>query len=249
MTAAAVTLASSLMLVAAVIVGVAMRRRARAVPPASGHVPTVYELAAMVGGEQRVAQVAASFLVWNGVFEVRENTRRIVVAAPPTGGADFHPVEVAMVNAAGLEGAPATEVIASGALAAERVAASLPGLAVDRRTRVAIAAVPGVVGSATVLVLGWWMWSVSSSGGRLGWVPVVFGVAAVVAGLALIDPPYSTRAGELVVEERRTAVERDLEVAALGVTSLPLVAGMTVVALIGRKGMTGELYGLRNVTR
>ena len=199
----------------------------------------------MVGGERRVAEVAAAFLVWIGTFEVRENTKRIVVAAAPSPNTDFHPVEVAMLNAAGLEGAPVGIVLGAGRAAAETIPDEIAALAIGHEARGRLAAVPGVVGSVVALVLGWWMLVTSAAGDPLGWVPVLFGVALVVAGTAFIDPPYATDAGLRLIEERRTESEGDLDDAALGVTSLPLVRGLSLVALYGRPAMTGNLIGLR----
>lgn len=246
----ALALVGAIVLVAATIAGATLRRRALAVTPGDAkHRPTVYQLAAMVGGERRVVEVAAALLVWSGLFEVREKTKRLVLSGPPSAANEFHPVEIALINAAGFEGAAARSVLDAGIGAAEAVAVDAPGLAVDRATRTRIAAIPGVAGATTALVLGWWLWIQLVTGDPVGWVPVVFGLAFIVAGLALIDPPYATTWGMDIVRERRHELEGSLEIAGLGVTSMPLVEGMSVVALVGRPAMTGSLSGLRNVLR
>ncbi len=93
------------------------------------------------------------------------------------------------------------------------------------------------------------MWIQVASGAPVGWVPVVFGLSFVVAGLSLLDPPYATMWGRDVIRDRRADLEKSLEIAGLGVTSMPLVEGLSVVALVGKKAMTGSLSGLRNVLR
>ena len=248
MSAVALSLVCSAVLAATVTGGVWYRRAVvQSRRRDRGYEPTAYQLAAMVGGERRVAEVAAAFLVWTGTFEIRENTKRIALAAAPNPNTEFHPVEVAMINTAGLEGAPAGAVIGAGRAAAESVPRDVPALAVDSDTRGRLAAIPGVVGSAVALILGWWMLVASSAGDPLGWTPVVFGVALIVAGTAFIDPPFATEAGRAVIERRRNETEADLEAAAAGVSNLSLVRGLTLVALYGKPVMTGNLIGLRNL--
>jgi uncharacterized protein (TIGR04222 family) len=244
----ALTLICAVVLAVTVVGGVSYRRAVvRSRRRDRGYEPTVYQLAAMVGGERRVAEVAACFLVWTGTFEPRENTKRVVLAAAPNPNTEFHPVEIAMINTAGLEGASAAAVMGAGRAAAEAVPGDVPALAIDADTRGRLAAIPGVVGSVVALVLGWWLLDASSAGNALGWAPVVFGVSLVVAGTAFVDPPFATEAGRRVIERRRTETEPDLQAAAAGVTNLPLVRGLTLVALYGKPAMTGNLIGLRNL--
>ena len=248
MSAASLSLICSAILAVTVVGGVWYRRAVVRVRRRDrGYEPTAYQLAAMVGGERRVAMVAAAFLLWTGTFETRENTKRIALAAAPNPNTDFHPVEIAMINTAGLEGAPAGAVIGAGRAVAEARPREVPALAVDSETRGRLAAIPGVVGSTVALILGWWLLVASSAGDPLGWTPVVFGIALVVAGTAFIDPPYATEAGRHVIERRRSETEDDLAAAAAGVTNLTLVRGLTLVALYGRPVLTGNLMGLRNL--
>ncbi len=129
MSAATISLISTLLLIGGVVAGLWYRRWAVAARPGRHRPePTAYQLAAMVGGGRRVAEVAAAFLVWNGVFEVRENSQRLVLASPPSPPTEFHPVERAMINAAGLEGAPADRVLGPAVrLRSKRWAAISPG--------------------------------------------------------------------------------------------------------------------------
>jgi uncharacterized protein (TIGR04222 family) len=248
MSAATISLISTLLLIGGVVAGLWYRRWAVAARPGRHRPePTAYQLAAMVGGGRRVAEVAAAFLVWNGVFEVRENSRRLVLASPPSPSTEFHPVERAMINAAGLEGAQADRVLGAGRLvAAEKVGGDLAGLAIPPSERSRLAAIPSVTGLVVALVVGWWMLATDSP---LGWTPVVCAVALVVAALGLVEVPYATGAGRELIARRREELSADYDRLALGITALPVVSAMTILALEGRLAMNGELTPLRNVTR
>lgn len=247
MSAGIISLIAGLVLVLTVAASAGLRRWALASRPGRHRPePTVYQLAAMVGGPRRVAEVAAAFLVWNGVFEVRENSKRLALAAAPSESTEFHPVERAMINAAGLEGAEAGRVLTAGRLSAEAIGRDLPGLAIASAERARLAAIPAVSGLATALVLGWWMWFTD---GPLGWTPVVCAVAFVVAATGLVELPHATKAGLAYAERRREELAPSFERLPLGITALPVVDAMAIVALEGRPVMNGELTPLRNVTR
>jgi hypothetical protein len=103
-----------------------------------------------------------------------------------------------------------------------------------------------LTGLATALVLGWWMWFTD---GPLGWTPVVSAVAGVVAATGLVELPHATKAGLAFAERRREELAPSYERLPFGITSLPVVDAMAIVALEGRPVMNGELTPLRNVTR
>ncbi len=103
-----------------------------------------------------------------------------------------------------------------------------------------------MTGLVVALVVGWWMLATDSP---LGWTPVVCAVALVVSALGLVEVPHATRAGHEFIERRREEMSGDYERLALGITALPVLSAMTILALEGRPAMNGELTPLRNVTR
>jgi ABC-type tungstate transport system substrate-binding protein len=151
-----------------------------------------------------------------------------------------------MINTAGLEGAEAVRVLTAGRLSAEDVGRDVQGLALAPSERARLAVIPAVAGLATALVVGWWMWATD---GPLGWTPVVFAVALVVAGTALVELPHATTAGLRFVEKKREELTPSFERLPLGITSLPVVDAMAIIAIEGRPAMNGELTALKNVIR
>lgn len=206
-----------------------------------------YEVALLAGGPRRVADTALAYLLWAGVVEVRETSRKLVLRTPPKAGQPLHPWESALVNTISREGSGPAFPLAAATDAAASIVDALPGLAVAPARAagpIAAAVAPAVVAG---IGAGLWMWRRSADGLPLEFVPLVPLMAAAVTLVAIRDRPRATRRGRQAVEALRRTYDADLAVAAAGVTSLPVERAMYVVALYGRPALTGGLSALRTV--
>lgn len=237
-------------LAAAVVAGAAARSRVVssqrvAIAP---HELSFYEAALLAGGRRRVADTALAYLVWAGVIEVRERTMRLVLRAPPRSQHPLAPVEEALLSSITMEGVAPALPMARAREAAGWVEHELVGLVVPARARAGVLGVMIVPAVLAAVVAAVWMLGEAVAGRDLGFVPVIPAIAAAVALVAWIDRPLVTREGERVLEELgRQFSDQDLEVAVSGVTSVPIERGLYLVALYGRRAMTGGLSGLRKL--
>lgn len=232
--------------IVAVVAAVAGRQvlRAKIVGgPGVDAAPSIYELAHLAGGPERVALTAAAYLVWTGTFEVRAPTRTIALTVrPEKTGDDLRPVEIAMINAASMAGVPANRVLVAGRYAATETAAG--PLAVPPSAAGALFGLPMAVGA--LVIVGMAALAVIGDGlGSIGPLALIAGAAAVV--LAYVDRPTATAAGREALRNMRSLLDDDLEIASAGVTSLSIGKGMRFVAIYGREVLNGELSGLRSV--
>lgn len=209
--------------------------------------PTFYQAALLAGGPRRVVETALGFLVWSGVIEVRENTGQLVLRAAPPAGARLEPVERALVNSVTMEGAPASFPLSAAAMAARDVERDMGDLLLSPRLTAVVRFVTLVILGVTAVVVGWWTEARLSAGSPVGWVPVAAVVALGLGMWVAVSRPPVTAAGRDVLERLRRRHDPDLEIAAIGVTSLPLERAMYVVALYGREALTGGLLSLRRI--
>lgn len=210
------------------------------------HQLTLYQVAMLAGGPGRVSDTALSYLVWSGMLEVRDITDRLVRVVGVNTIADLHPVELAVLGAVDPNGVRPEAAMGAGRMAARDHVEGLAGLMVDpfRGRWVDVAA---LVGSGLVAASGLW-WLAAEERTRTGFVPLMV-LLALLYGLwwFAAGRPRRTRAGGEVLERMRRHYDDDLEIAAVGVTSLSLERAMHIIALYGRDALTGGLAGLRKV--
>lgn len=206
----------------------------------------LYEMAFVAGGPTRVSDTALSYLVWSGAVEVRETTGRLVRIVGPGAVPNLHPVELSVLSAIDPVGVRPDLPMGTGREAARQFVRQPPGLLVPA-WRSLLVDVVVLGGSALVAALAIW-WMLSSKVAGSGFVPL-FGLLAGVVGTwwMVAGRPRLTRAGMDAVENWKTRSDPDLQIAAIGVTSLPMERAMPVVALYGRDALTGGLSGLRTV--
>jgi uncharacterized protein (TIGR04222 family) len=226
------------------IVGLAARRLVTAGEAADRDL-TLYQVAMLAGGASRVSDTALAFLTWSGMIEVRESTDRLVRAVGIETVSDHHPIEVAVLAAIDRSGVRPEVAMAAGRSTARREIGGLDGLVVDR-VRAGLLTGFVTVASAAVLVGAlWWM---AGAGSTTGFVPLVGVVAVVFPGWWLMaGRPRVSRSGRRTLERIRGRYDDDLQIAAIGVTSLPVETAMHVIALYGRDALTGGMSSLRKV--
>ncbi|GEM_PF-3416637 len=218
----------------------------RSSPPFPGE-PTFYQAALMAGGRRRVVETALGFLVWAGVLEVRERTGCLVLRALPPPGARLEPVERALVNSVTAEGTPLSMPLAAASLAAAEMERRMEGLMPPPWLTAVVRFTTLVVLGVTVVVAGWWMEQRLAAGLDIGLVPLVALAGFGMGWWVLVAPSPVTGTGRASLERLRRRHDPDLEIASIGVTSLPLERAMYVVALYGRDALTGGLGSLRRV--
>lgn len=207
---------------------------------------TLYQVAMLAGGPGRVSDTALSFLAWSGMLEAREISDRLVRAIGVNPVPDLHPIELAVLGAVDPTGVRPEAATGAAKVAAVEHVSGLEGLVVDPvRGRLVDLAV--LLGCGGVAGAGLW-WLAAQEAGSTGFVPLVILVALLHAGWWFFSGrPRRTREGDSLVEALRRRYDRDLEIAAIGVTSLPLDRAMPIIALYGRDALTGGLSGLRKV--
>lgn len=206
----------------------------------------LYQVAMLAGGPRRVADTALSYLTWSGVVEVRESTNRLVRRVGIGQVPDLHPVEWSALAAINPEGVRPEAALGAAREAARQEVDGLDGLVVDARLRLVLdlAVVLGCGG--VVLAAIWWM--LASQQPTTGFVPLLAVTSLLyMAWWSSTGRPRVTGEGEAVLEQIRSRYDADLEVAALGVTSLSVERAMHLIALYGRDALTGGLSGLRKV--
>lgn len=204
---------------------------------------SLYQVALLAGGPRRVCDTALAYLNWAGMIEVRESTDRLVRVAATKTLPDLHPVELSIFGAVDTVGVRPEAAIGSGRQSAREEVDGLTGLVVSPRNRLALGLVV-VIGCGLIVIVG-----VARSGGSsAGFLPLLALTSLVyMAWWFLAGQPRVTGAGNQVLEGIRERYDRDLEIAAIGVTSLPVERAMHVIALYGRDALTGGLSGLRKV--
>lgn len=207
---------------------------------------SLYQLALLAGGTRRVSDTALAYLTWSGMLEVRESTDRLVKLPGMGTVPDLHPVEASVLGAVDTSGVRPEAAMGAGRQAAREAVSLPPGLVVDARWLLALdLAALGGCG----LVAAWAAWrTLAGEGAAAGFVPLV-GVLAVVYAIwwFAYGRPRVMGAGEVLLERVRRVYDSDLELAAVGITSLPAERAMHVIALYGRDALTGGLSGLRKV--
>lgn len=206
----------------------------------------LYQLALLAGGPRRVSDTALSYLTWSGMIEVRESTDRLVRVVGVNTVPDLHPVELAVLGAIDPAGVRPEAAMGAGRLAAQREVVGLDGLVVGPRTRLALG-VLALAGCGSV-VLGSAWWAVSADPVTTGFVPLLALIAILYSAWWFSTGlPRLTGAGQATLDAIRPGYDQDLQVAAIGVTSLPARRAMHVIALYGRDALTGGLSALRKV--
>lgn len=206
---------------------------------------TLYQVAMLAGGPVRASDTALSYLTWLGMLEAREISNRlvrVVVNSVP----DLHPIELAVLGAVDPAGVRPEAAMGAGRLAAGRHVRGLAGLLVDPTQRRLIDLTVSV-GCGGVAGAGMW-WLAGREGTPAGFVLLLVLVAFLYGGWWFsFGRPRRTRQGDELVEDLRRSFDEDLEIAAIGVTSLPLERAIHIIALFGRDALTGGLSGLRKV--
>lgn len=207
---------------------------------------TLYQVAMLAGGPGRVSDTALSYLVWSGMLEVRDITDRLVRVVGINTVADLHPVELAVLGAVDPNGVRPEAAMGAGRMAARDHVEGLAGLAVGSREGRWLDGI-ALVGSGSVVGSGLW-WLAAEDRTQIGFVPLMV-LLAILYGIWWFASgrPRRTRAGDEVLEAMRRHYDEDLEIAAVGVTSLSLERAMHIIALYGRDALTGGLSGLRKV--
>ncbi|MFP3913414.1 MAG: TIGR04222 domain-containing membrane protein [Actinomycetota bacterium] len=221
-----------------------MRLVARGALP--DHDLALYQVAMLAGGAGRVSDTVLSFLTWSGMLEARDISDRLVRVVGVNSVSDLHPVELAVLGAVDPAGVRPEAAMGAGRLAALHHVGGLEGLVVDPGARRAVDAMV-IFGCGAVAGSGVW-WLAAREGPMAGFVPLLALVALLYAGWwFFFGRPYRTRNGEKILEDLRVRFDDDLQIAAVGVTSLPLERAMHIIALYGRDALTGGLSGLRKV--
>lgn len=206
----------------------------------------LYQVAMLAGGPGRVCDTALSFLIWSGIVEVRESTDRLARVVGKTKVPDIHPIEVSILGAIDATGVKPAAALVAGRRAARQQVGGLEGLTVTPGSLLATGLIVAV-GCGVVVAGGAWWVAASDSAGS-GFVPLVMLVAVVYAvWWATSGRPRLTAAGQAVLSAIRARHDQDLQVAAIGITSLPMERAMAVIALYGRDALTGGLSGLHKV--
>jgi len=214
---------------------------------ADGHRELVlYQVAMLAGGPGRVSDTALSFLTWSGMVEVRESTDRLVRVVSMKTVSDIHPIEASILDAIDVAGVKPAAAMLAGRRAARQHVGGLDGLTVTPTSLLA-SGLTVAVGCGAVVAGGAW-WVAASESATSGFIPLVMLIALVYAGWWVASGrPRITAAGQATLDRFRARLDPDLQIAAIGVTSLPLEKAMSVIALYGRDALTGGLSGLRKV--
>lgn len=206
----------------------------------------LYQVAMLAGGPSRVSDTALSYLTWKGMVDVRESTDRLVRIAGPHSLPDLHPVEASILGTITAVGVKPAAAMAAGRQAARDHIAGLDGLTVSPGG--VFASGLAVLVGCGLVVLGAVWWLLANPAGAIGFVPLIALMALVYAGWwVTAGRPRTTASGEAVLERKRSRYDADLEIVAIGVTSLPIQKAMEVIALYGRDALTGGLSSLRKV--
>lgn len=210
------------------------------------HDLVLYQLAMLAGGPTRVSDTALSYLTWQGLVDVRESTDRLVRIGGPLSLPDLHPVEASILGSITAVGVKPAAAMAAGRQAARDHVAGLEGLTVSPGG-VLVSGLAVLVGCGAVVVGAVW-WLMATTSGTIGFVPLIALMALVYAAWwVTAGRPRTTASGEAVLERKRSRYDADLQVVAIGVTSLPMQKAMEVIALYGRDALTGGLSSLRKV--
>lgn len=237
-------------LAAVLAVTMALTLAARIWVVRSGIAPDVelslYQVAMLAGGPSRVSDTALSYLTWAGMLEVRESTDRLVRLPGMKAIPDMHPVELSILAAVDPAGVRPEAAMGSGRQAARETVSGLSGLVVEPAVRTALDLV--ILAGCGAVVAGAVWWTAARDGSSAGFVPLL-GLTAFVyaAWWFAVGRPRVSGAGLALLEQIREKYDSDLQVAAIGVTSLPVERAMHVIALYGRDALTGGLSGLRKV--
>lgn len=246
MTVEAATIGLGAVLLATMIVTLIARSLAARSGTGEDRDLALYQVAMLAGGPQRVSDTALSFLTWSGMMEVRESTDRLVRVVGIHTVPDIHPIEASILRATDATGVKAGAAMAAGRAAARAHISGLEGLTVTPISFLASALTVGIGCGAVVTGAAWWV--AASDSPTTGFVPLVALAALVYAGWWLsAGRPRVTAAGQGALDRIRSRYDDDLQIAAIGITSLPLEKAMNVIALYGRDALTGGLSGLRKV--
>jgi uncharacterized protein (TIGR04222 family) len=242
----AATLGLGAVLAATMVVSLVMRSLSVRSGSAEAGELALYQIAMLAGGPQRVSDTALSYLTWSGIVEVRESTDRLVRVVAKTPAADIHPIETSILNAIDIAGVKPGAAMAAGRRAAARHVEGLDGLVVSPASLRISSLVVALGCGAVVGGTAWWIAATGSP--TTGFVPLVALTALVYAGWWLSHGrPRITGVGAEALDRLRARLDPDLQIAAIGVTSLPLERAMTVIAVYGRDALTGQLSALRKV--
>ncbi|CAN5768096.1 hypothetical protein BH23ACT5_BH23ACT5_02470 [soil metagenome] len=240
------TLGLGVVLLATIVASLVLRAATTTGGHPVGRHLTLYELALLAGGPGRVSDTALAYLALSGAIEVRESTDRLVRVVRPETVPNIHPVEELVLAAIDPVGVRPEAAMGAGRHAARRHVDPLDGLVVDPRHRV-LGNLIVVVGCG-VAGLGAAWWIATTEAPSTGFVPLVALVAVVFAGWwGFGGHPRISGTGRATLEVSRAMYDDDLQIAAIGVTSLPAERAMHVIALYGRDVFTGGLSGLRKV--
>lgn len=240
------TLGLGVVLVATIVATLAARSTLTRPGDSPGVDLTLYQIALLAGGRSRVSDTALSYLTWSGLIEVRESTDRLVRLVGADSVPDLHPVEMSVLNAIDAAGVRPESAMAAGRYRAGEEIGGLDGLVVPHAWQTWLGAIT-MIGCGAVLVATLiWLTSMETTGS--GFLPLLALTAAVYAVWWFVGGrPRLTGTGHALLEEIRARFDSDLQIAAIGVTSLPLTRAMHVIALYGRDALTGGLSGLRKV--
>lgn len=213
----------------------------------SGSELSLYQLALLAGGRTRASDTALAYLVWSGLVEVRESTDRLVrVVGRQQTLPDLHPIELAALESITAAGVRPEAAMASSRRAAGNSVVGLTGLVVAARTTSVLDVV--ALGGTSAVIVGAVWWIAASTITASGLVLLLALSAALYAGWWLATGrPRTTLAGQEALEQVRMRYDDDLQIAAIGVTSLPMDRAMNLIAIYGRDALTGGLSGLRKV--
>jgi uncharacterized protein (TIGR04222 family) len=212
---------------------------------------TTYQVAYLAGGSRRVAETALAYLTWANLVEARPGGRRLALVGRPREGVPLHPVERELLGRIPMEGGSPALPLSAAVAAAERSVGTpdldLAGLVIDRRDRRFLHALVLVPALLSALGAGGLMVALAVREAPIGLLPTVPLAAAIVSATALADRSFLTRTGREALAALEIRHRRDLALADMAVTSLPIEQGLYVVALRGRPAMTGNLAPLRRV--
>jgi uncharacterized protein (TIGR04222 family) len=245
----AIVVALLAVIAAAVVAALVLQRRAESTQPSlMDRDLTFYQVAYLAGGARRVAETALSYLIWAGLVDVREGARTVALRGAPSKDAELAPVERALVATIPAHGGSPTYALGAAREAARFVEDGLGGLIVPSKlaTLVAVTAVAPSLLAGTIAIAV--MVALRSRGAPLGFMPVVPVLGLVVALVISVGRSRLTTSGRAALTHLLDLYDSDLNVAAAGVTSLPIERGLYLVALYGRPAMTGGLSGLRRIT-
>lgn len=233
-------------MLATVVVTLAVRFAISRAGHEARHELALYQLAMLAGGPKRVSDTALSYLTWVGMIDVRESTDRLVRITANTSVSDLHPVERAILGTITAVGVKPAAAVGAGRQAARDHVRGLDGLVVTP-AGLFVSGLVVAIGCGSVLAGAVW-WLMTHSSPTTGFVPLLALLAVVYAIWWLaVGRPRTTGTGAQHLERVRSRYDGDLEVVAIGVTSLPMPRAMEIIALYGRDALTGGLSSLRKV--